>query len=144
MRPLDWPILADENIGPEVITALRRRGKDINTVLELGLRGATDMEILHFAGQQERVVLTHDRDFGRLALLQELPYLGIMFLRPGHIAPSFVLEMLDALDRSELDVAPPFVVVAERREEIVRIRVRSASLDQGRSPDPDPGSSINR
>jgi hypothetical protein len=36
----------------------------------------------------------------------------------------FVLGVIDALCGSAIDVQPPFVVVAERRGETVRVRVR--------------------
>jgi hypothetical protein len=45
---------------------LRRRGVDVLTVVEAGMFGATDEEHLHFAEQQNRVVVTQDDDFTRL------------------------------------------------------------------------------
>jgi hypothetical protein len=71
-----------------------------------------------------RVVLTHDSDLGALVVRDGLPFLGIVYLRPGHIRPTFVLGMLDELARSEVDVRPPFVVVAERKHQRLRFRVR--------------------
>ena len=46
MRPLERPLLTDENVDPEVVAALRDRGGDVITVVELGLGGATDREII--------------------------------------------------------------------------------------------------
>jgi hypothetical protein len=47
------------------------------------------------------------------------------YLRPGHISAAFVLAVVDALLESTVDVQPPFVVVAERRQTAVRVRVRT-------------------
>lgn len=94
------------------------------------LKGSPDgriEEILRYAHARGWVVMTHDSDFGTLAIRRGEPYTGIIYLRPGHIFPSFVLNVLEALDTVSLDMVLPFIVVAERREEIVRVRVRSAA-----------------
>ena len=46
MNPLDSALLADENVSPDVVAALRRRGADVATALELGLGGASDATLL--------------------------------------------------------------------------------------------------
>ena len=58
-------LLCDEHIPYPVIEGLRRRGVEVNTVQELGMRGASDREILQTARQQERVIYTNDTDFLR-------------------------------------------------------------------------------
>ncbi len=124
MRPLDLPLLADENIHPEVVAHLRRQGKDIVTVLEQGLDGQSDEEILHQAFQTSRVVLTHDADFGTLTVLRGKPFTGIIYLRPGHIRPEFTIQSLETLADRTLDVHLPFIIVADRSKQRVHIRVR--------------------
>jgi predicted nuclease of predicted toxin-antitoxin system len=129
VRPLDYPLLADENIHPAVVAALRGRGKDVTTVLDARLIGRPDLEILRRAHQEGRVVLTHDADFASLVIAQAEPFVGIIYLRPGHIAASLVLEVLAAIERaplSQADVAAPFLLVAERKEGAVRVRLRRA------------------
>lgn len=126
MKPLDYPLLADENIHPDVVARLRAAGKDVGTVQEEGLRAATDLDVLRRAREQGRVVLTHDRDFGLLALYGGEPYVGIIYLRPGHISSNFVMEVIAAIEASAMDVEAPFIVVAERKGDIVRVRVRRA------------------
>lgn len=49
---------------------------------------------------------------------------GIIFIRPGHIQATFTLEILRAIDAEEIDVHSPFIIVAERSENTVNIRVR--------------------
>jgi predicted nuclease of predicted toxin-antitoxin system len=92
MKPLGFPLLADENIHPEVISYLRESGYDIASVSERGLSGQSDDAILNIAFQDRRIILTHDSDFGRLAILQDLPFVGIIYLRPGHIQASFTIK----------------------------------------------------
>lgn len=127
MKPLDFPLLADENIHPEVIRALRAGGTDVRSILTEGLAGKEDREILRHAHARGWVILTHDSDFGTLVIREGEPYTGIVYVRPGHIAPGFVLETLDAVRGLAVVSNPPFVIVAERRDQHVRVRVRSAA-----------------
>jgi len=124
-RVLDYPLLADENIHPEVIAGLRARGKVISSVAAEGLVGQSDSQILRLAYSRGWVVVTHDRDFGSLVLQEGQPYVGIIYLRPGHILASFVLQILAAVDSLPRGLAPPFLLTAERRGEVIRIRRRS-------------------
>ena len=99
MNPLDFPLLADENIHPEVVRFLVDRGYDVQSVAEQDL-------------------------FGTLTIAQGEPFTGIVYLRPGHIRPEFTVETLETIAAQTLDVRPPFIVVAARSEQTVRIRVR--------------------
>ena len=127
MKALDFPLLADENIHPKVVAALAARGSGIASVADVGLQGRSDREILAYSHARQWVVITHDRDFGMLSIRERQPYFGIVYLRPGHINPEFVVEMLDSLAARDLDVSPPFLLVAERHEDALRVRVRSGS-----------------
>jgi predicted nuclease of predicted toxin-antitoxin system len=125
VKPLDFPLLADENIAFEVVTALRQAGSDVTTVVEAGLLGRPDAEVLRLAVGERRVVLTHDLAFGRAEIRAGSEFVGIISLRPGHISTAFVLSEVDALAQSALDLAPPFIAVVERRGSAIRIRVRT-------------------
>jgi predicted nuclease of predicted toxin-antitoxin system len=125
MKPLELPLLTDENIHPDVVAGLRSQGKDVRTVQDEQLRGSDDVTILRRAHATGRVVVTHDSDFGRLAVQAGEQYTGILLLRPGHISPSFVLGILTALEASSITVTPPFIAVVERKADEARVRVRS-------------------
>lgn len=125
MKALGLPLLADESIHPEVMARLRKQGKDVCSVLDEGLGGCDDSIILRHAHQRGRVVITHDRDFGELATRAGERFTGIIYLRPGHIDPSFVMHLLTAVEAVEAEVEPPFLVVAEWKSGTVRVRVRS-------------------
>lgn len=104
MNPLAFALLADENIAPEVV--------------------APDSALLARATSENRVIVTHGVDFGLLAVRQRLPFVGVIFLRPGHISSSFVLQTIDALRSADVDVEPPFLIVAEHRRNRILIRLR--------------------
>jgi predicted nuclease of predicted toxin-antitoxin system len=128
VRLLAHGFLADENIGQGFVALLRARGVDVTTVRDVGLRGAPDDAVLEHAMQQERVVLTHDADFGTLAIREGCAFIGLVYLRPGNIDPVAIARFVDALHGIEIDVAARFIVVAELRSEGVRVRYRPVRL----------------
>jgi predicted nuclease of predicted toxin-antitoxin system len=117
-------LLADENIHPLVIQFLLPLGCEVVDVYALGLAGQPDDAILRQAMRDTRIVLTHDRDFGRLAILGRQLLHGIVFLRPGHIDPQFTIASLEAINKHDFDLSPSFILVARRRGPHVQIRVR--------------------
>ena len=98
---------------------------DVMSVYDLNLNGSPDEHILSAALSQNRVVLTHDSDFGTLAIAAGLPVVGIVYLRPEHILSEFTNATLRSLLQSTVDLIPPFVLVAVQKQNTLRIRVRS-------------------
>ena len=130
MKLRQFPLLTDENVDPDVVAGLRRLGFDVLDVVESGRAGASDVELLRWAKSQGRVVFTYDADFGTLAVLQNEPLVGLVFLRPGHIDPQFTMATIQALLDTDLDVTPPFVLVARRSGNHVAIRLRALDHDR--------------
>lgn len=125
MKPLDFPLLADENVASDVVTGLRARGHDVRSVWDEALVGRPDVEVLETATRLGRVVVTHDVGFGRSAIRAGTSFVGIVYLRPGHISAAFVLDIVDALCTAAADVRSPFIAIAERQQSTVRLRVRT-------------------
>jgi predicted nuclease of predicted toxin-antitoxin system len=117
---------SDENIAPDVVDGLRARGCDLRTAWDEQLIGRPDVDVLERAASQRRVVVTHDVAFGGAAIRAGTSFIGIIYLRPGHISPAFVLAVVDALRDSTVEVQAPFIVVAERQQSAVRVRARTA------------------
>lgn len=124
MRLEDLPLLTDENIHPEVKEFLRKSGHDVLDVKESGLTGTSDLLLLQRAFAENRAVITHDSDFGRLAIAQFEPIIGIIYLRPGHHKADFTIATLKELFRRQLNLSVPFIIVAARAGDRVSIRVR--------------------
>jgi hypothetical protein len=68
----------DEHVSPAVAEGLRRRGIDVTTTVDAGLSGAQDADHLRFARQEQRVLVTHDRDFPRWHAMG-IPHSGIAY-----------------------------------------------------------------
>ncbi|MGO9111177.1 MAG: DUF5615 family PIN-like protein [Thermoguttaceae bacterium] len=118
-------LLTDENIHAEVVAGLRAMGFDVYDVRENGLFGWDDSALLQLAYSQGRAVVTHDSDFGTLTVARLEPFLGIIYLRPGHIDPQFTIESVRLIVAQDLELVPPFIVVAKRTANSVTIRVRN-------------------
>ena len=69
---------ADEHIPPTVIEEIRRRGGDITTVKDAGLRGAADEVHFIHAVAARRAILTQDTDFLQLHASGR-PHPGIIY-----------------------------------------------------------------
>lgn len=123
MKALDFPLLADENVHPDVIDFLRKAGLDVESVSEQGQFGLPDIQVLQQATRAGRAVLTHDSDFGGLALMGA-QFIGIIYIRPGHIRADFTVKTLEVIRDNAPEVMPPFILVAERTGDTVKIRVR--------------------
>lgn len=125
MKLRDFGMLSDENIDPDVIVFLRQTGFDVWDVCENAMQGSTDVDLLRRAFADNRVIVTHDADFGTLAVLGGEPVIGIVYLRPGHIDPRFTIQTIEAVLAADPDVTPPFLLVAKRTGTNVTIRVRA-------------------
>ena len=90
-------IYADENIPGSVVTALRAQGHDVCWA-RTDTPGASDREILSLAGQQKRLIITFDKDFGSLAFQFRLPATcGIILFRIGMDSPSEIAETVEEI-----------------------------------------------
>jgi hypothetical protein len=56
-------IAADQNFNEQIVDGLLRRSAEVNVVLirEVGLEAALDPDVLAWAAQEGRVLVTHDR-----------------------------------------------------------------------------------
>ncbi len=79
---------------------------------------------MSLATEQNRIVLTHDSDFGTLVIADGKPFIGIIYLKPCHILPEFTLQSLEAIF-NEIDfIENPFIIVAKHNDLTTRVRVR--------------------
>lgn len=141
MKLFELPLLADENIHPLVIRDLAARGRDICSVFDRGLQGRDDTEVLCEAHPEQRLVMTHDSDFGQLAIQHGEAFTGILYLKPGHLPYPQVAAMVVALEACDLEVTPPFIAVVQEAAGMARIRLRpilvSSRTDKEKSGEAD-------
>jgi len=117
------PLVADMDIAAPVVHFLRAQGVDVLSAREEGWGDLTDSQILARAHAMTRFVLTHDSDFGTLAVHRGEAITGIVYLRPGGRPPAEVMADVQALMAAEIDWTPPIIAVYRAG----RLRIRKLS-----------------
>jgi predicted nuclease of predicted toxin-antitoxin system len=120
MKLGDMHILSDENISPKLVKFLRHQGLDIIDVKEQEWQGKTDRELLEIAYKEERWVLTHDSDFGTLAIHEGMPFAGILFLRLGNLKAENVIQVCQKLLKQDLDYPRKGLVIVDENKARIR------------------------
>jgi len=118
--------LADENINTVVIDFLKSQSFDTIDVFSLQLNSKPDKDILITAKQLDRVVLTHDSDFGQIIFTEKIDFKGVIYLQPGHIQPQLTIQTLQVIINSTIVLIEPFIIVAEHKQGNIKIRVRNS------------------
>ena len=55
--------LVDESVGMDAVRLIQDRGRNVRYVDDVGLSGRSDEEVLAFAWEEQRILLTHDFEF---------------------------------------------------------------------------------
>jgi predicted nuclease of predicted toxin-antitoxin system len=87
-------LLANMNISSHTVDALRSEGWDVIRVSEILPVNAQDHEILEFARQENRVVITQDLDFSALLALAGFNKPSLISLRMTVSDPEAVTQKL--------------------------------------------------
>jgi predicted nuclease of predicted toxin-antitoxin system len=74
--------LIDECVDAELVEQLRRSGHDVVYMSDVAPR-ASDIEVMHRAENETRLLLTEDKDFEDLVFRQRRSVPGIVLLRIG-------------------------------------------------------------
>jgi predicted nuclease of predicted toxin-antitoxin system len=114
--------LADQDVYAITIGFLKALGHDVASATQLGLAQADDAELLRIAKQQDRLLVTRDRDFGALVFIQGGGP-GVIYLR---ILPSTQNAVHAELERllkqyTEQELQSSFVVVEPGRHRIRKL-----------------------
>ncbi len=76
--------LADESCDFGVVRALRTQGYDVFAVSEITTR-SVDRELIDLAYQENRILITEDKDFGWLVYVSRANSAGVILIRyPGN------------------------------------------------------------
>lgn len=111
--------LADESVEYRFVTKLRKLEYDISSIAENN-PGITDTEVLTIAFDQQRILITNDKDFGELVYRIKLPHKGIILFRLSEEnAQSKYKSFIKIMKKYQDKVANSFVVVTDKK---IRIR----------------------
>ena len=110
----------DENMPMLLATTLRSAGHDVHTAADEHLLGKSDDEVWAVTRREGRLLVTLDRDFGRLAA-QGGNHAGAIVLRPRDAEQTAIVSLARrALQlAAEIDIANRVAIVEDER---IRIR----------------------
>lgn len=115
---LQIKFLIDENVDFSVATFLRAEGFDVKTVVETK-PSLEDKDVLALAIQENRILITNDKDFGRLVFKDKLSSTGIILLRLEDESSQLKIERLKAvLLRFKEKLPNNFLVITEDKVRI--------------------------
>jgi len=109
--------LLDANVGRRIRDYLRDRGFDATWMIEIDPR-MPDEEILRKAYQENRILITIDKDFGDLVYTRGYAHRGVIRLEDA--TPHIQIQYLDTLFREHAKNLRNNFIVAERG--MIRIR----------------------
>ena len=115
--------LADEDVPLPSVHLLRDLGFDIESIVE-DAAGSLDPEVLARAVRDERVLITRDRDFGKLVIKEgRAAPPALIYVRDSGRDPRSVGRLVSALIAHDGEaILDRFVVVKPRRHRSVRLR----------------------
>ena len=112
--------LADEDFPAQSVRLLRQAGYDVLSIAEVS-PGVSDEKVLQQARDEDRVLLTFDRDYGELLYrLKVPPPRGVVYFRPAPKTPQQpAQQLIQLLRQGNIQLEGYFTVI-----EVDRIRQR--------------------
>ena len=112
--------LLDQNAHARLVPFLSSLGHEATRIARDYPPGVPDPEVLSIACREQRVLITHDRYFGRLVFVELQPHAGVILLRLGSPTPlALAIDRLTEVLTAYAHALDQFIVVTPDR-----IRVR--------------------
>ena len=112
--------LVDECTGPRVAHWLSKHKHDVFSVYEEA-KGSDDNWIIRKANEENRIIITGDKDFGELVFRKEKPHKGIILLRLENQRAENKIKKIDNLLEQYSDkIKNNFIVVTENSIRIAK------------------------
>lgn len=107
--------VADESCDFAVVRALREAGHGVVAVAEIAPR-ADDDAVLALAEAQQRILLTEDKDFGRLVYADERATGGVILIRyPAGVRSDLPADVVRLVSERGSDLVGRFTVMQPGR-----------------------------
>jgi len=75
--------LLDESADYPLAAFLKQLGHDVTAIAHDYPHALSDPQVLAIAEQEQRILITNDRDFGELIFRRQLPHAGVLLFRLG-------------------------------------------------------------
>ena len=118
--------LADESCNMAVVRALRKQGHDVTRVVDRA-NGIKDVAVARIAREEQRVLLTEDKDFGQMVHAVSGVNVGVVLFRFPHGARSEIgAAAVRAVDALGERLHATFVVVEPGRFRITDLNPKDS------------------
>jgi predicted nuclease of predicted toxin-antitoxin system len=111
--------LLDESADFILARTLMSLGHDVTSIVHDYPRSVGDEEVLAIAVQEDRILVTNDRDFGELVFRRQLPHAGVILFRLESEPVSVKVSWLQIILDQYAEHLHKFIVVTDRG---VRVR----------------------
>ena len=118
---------ADEGVDLQIVARLRDEGHDVWYAAE-DIAGTDDEEILSLANQEERILITRDKDFGELAYRDKKVHAGIVLNRLFELSSERKAELVCKVYRHRSGLGNPQPLL--RRHILKRMLIDSLKYSQ--------------
>lgn len=113
--------LADESVDMAVVRALRLAGYHVRAIVE-ALPGASDEEVAALALADDRILLTEDRDFGRLIYAEMQGTRGVIYMRyPARARSALARDVAELVGQEAERLTGCFTVMQPGQTRISRL-----------------------
>jgi len=114
--------LADESCDFAVVRSLRSAGYDVVAVTE-SFPSATDKEVIGLAVEEDRILITEDRDFGEWVFAHKEQMRGVLYIRfPGHARSRLAETVVLFIEKHARALVGNFTVLQPGRARIRQYR----------------------
>lgn len=121
-RRMTLQIVIDMNLSPDWVPFLKAHGWNVEHWSAIGDPRATDMEIMTWSVANDRIVFTHDLDFGTLLALTHATGPSVLQVRAQDVFPDHLGAIVTAaLRQHESDLAAGALVVVDEAKSRVRV-----------------------
>ena len=115
--------LLDESADFPLGGFLKDLGHDVTTVSKDYPQSLADRAVLAIAFEEQRILITNDRDFGELIFRQSFPHAGVILFRLGAEDLETKTSWLQHIITDLSDKLDGFLVITDRG-----VRIRQAGL----------------
>ncbi len=112
-------LFADENLPASILQWLRETGHDVGSASEIK-SGEVDEHWLNLANNEQRLIVTSDKDFGELVYREGLSSFGVILLRMDDLpVRDWVIRLQETWAIVEANPNGKFIVISQK---LVRVR----------------------
>lgn len=116
--------LANVNVEKPIIDFLVKKGFDIKWIVDIDKR-MSDIQVCKIADNEQRIVLSNDKDFGEIVFFQKKILYGIILFRvKGQNSLEKITLLEKLLDKYADKITNHFVIITKEKFRFIPLEVK--------------------